>query len=181
MTYNATSPRLALAARVGLVEHTPPRESSGQRLILCPSDINDYLKGLVAKGDYPAMDAAVTIGRFLAGHSLVVSRKLRPPKRRKPGDRGVELEQLEGFDEIWVLCHRRPGAGWRLVGRMLEQDVLVVFGLHDKRDIGTDYGPVVGETITEWERCFPGLPPCNGPWLSGYLSGAHRDVDEEQN
>lgn len=100
------------------------------------------------------------------------------PSQRRPGDRGVEFEQLEGFEEIWVLCHRRPGAGWRLVGRILEQDIFVVLSIHDKRDIGSDYGPVVAETIEEWNKRLPDVDPCNGPWLSGYLSGAHYDEAE---
>lgn len=90
----------------------------------------------------------------------------------------MELEQLEGFDEIWALCQRRPGAGWRLVGRFLETNILVILGIHDKRDIGTDYSPVVSKTISAWNYWLPGVEPCRGPWLAGYLTGEHYDIDE---
>jgi hypothetical protein len=55
-----------------------------------------------------------------------------------------------------------------------------VLGVHDKRDIGSDYGPVVWETIDEWNRWLSGVEPCQGPWLAGYLTGEHYDIDEAE-
>jgi hypothetical protein len=101
-------------------------------------------------------------------------------RRRTPAGElgGVELERLEGFDEAWVLCHRRPGAGWRLAGRYLERDVLVLFRIYDKRDIGKDYNIVAQDIIDDWDKHLKGFEPCRGPWLSGYTSREYRDADE---
>jgi hypothetical protein len=143
--------------------------------------VDAKLRGIVAQGDFPANDVAVTIGRFTAGHALLVSKKRREEtttRRRRGQLGGVESERLEGFDEIWVLCHRRPGAGWRLAGRYLERDVLVLFRIYDKRDIGNDYSSVVKEVIADWDAWLRDIQPCRGPWLSGYTSREHRDADE---
>jgi hypothetical protein len=146
------------------------------RQILCPPAIDDQLAGRLG-GEFPTVGAAVTIGWFIAGHVLRVSRKRRHKKQKK----GLpNIEMLEGMDEIWVLCHRKPGSGWRLVGRFLERDVLVVLRVRDKRDIGTDYRPVADEVTEDWKRYFGSQPPCHGDWISGYLSGSHFDADEEK-
>src|SRR5205823_11475804 len=123
-----------------------------------------------------ASGIAITIGRFIRGHSLKVSRRRRQRKWKKSK---IELEQLAGFDEVWVLCYRNPRPGWRLLGRFLEQDALAVFRVKDKRDIGTDYSGVVGKVLSDWNDHLGTERPCSGTNLSAYMSGAHYNVDEE--
>jgi hypothetical protein len=116
------------------------------------------------------------IGRYMAGHSLVVSRERRTSKQAKASR--AELERLEAMDEIWALCYRQPRPGWRLVGRFMEPNLLALFRACDKRDIGNDYTAVANEVIADWTRRFGSQPPHRGDWISGYLSGSHYDVDE---
>jgi hypothetical protein len=146
------------------------------RGLLCPPTVNVRISGQDPNHGLPAIGIALTIGRFIRGQSLVVSRIRRLSKWKKSK---IELEQLEGFDEVWILCYRNPRPGWRLLGRFLEQDALAVFRVKDKRDIGSDYSAVVGEVLSDWNDHLGTERPCGGTDLSAYISGAHYNVDEE--
>jgi hypothetical protein len=146
------------------------------RGILCPPEVDVRLSGNDPHYGLPSLGVAVTIGKFVAGRSLTISRKRRGHRWRGPN---IELEQLQGIDEVWVLCFRKPGAGWRLLGRFIEQDALVLFRVKDKRDIGNDYGPAAAEVISDWQARFGDQPPCTGADLSTYLSGTQYNVDEK--
>jgi hypothetical protein len=67
-----------------------------------------------------------------------------------------------------------------MVGRFLERDLMVVFRVRDKRDMGNDYGPIAAEVMREWEEYFGAQPPCTGDWTSAYLTGDHYDIDSEE-
>jgi hypothetical protein len=177
LTSSATSLNIVRAKTAGLVEHEPLRPPpEWKRHILCPPEIDAQLAGRDPKHGLPAIAVSTVIGRFIAGHSLSVSRKKRHGKWRKLD---VDLERLEGLDEIWVLCYRHPRPGWRIAGRFLEVDVIALFRIYDKRDIGNDYEPVGVDVALDWTRYFGTQPPCSGDWISGYLSGSHFDVDEK--
>jgi hypothetical protein len=178
LTFNATLPIVLEALKVGLVVHQPLRPVPQPlmiRGILCPPEVDERLSGKDPSYGLPASGIAITIGRFIRGHSMGVSRKKRPRRWRGPE---VELEQLEGFDEVWVLCYRHPRPGWRLLGRFLSQDTLAVFRVKDKLDIGSDYSAAVGEVISDWNAYFGAKRPLSGTELEVYLSGAHRNVDK---
>src|SRR5262249_3443490 len=118
---------------------------------------------------------AATIGRFVTGQAITVSQKLRPKKWRGPD---IDLEQLEGLDEAWVLCYRRPRPGWRLLGRFIEQDALGVFSIKDGRDVGNDYETPAREMIAEWDAWLPSHEPHRGEDIRAYVSGSFYNVDE---
>jgi hypothetical protein len=145
------------------------------RGILCPSEVDLQLSGNDPHHGLPSIGVAVTIGKFVAGRSLTISR--RKPRRQWRG-RDIELAQLEGIDEVWVLYFRKPRPGWRLLGRFFEQDALALLRIKDKRDIGSDYEPAAAEVISDWRRLFGDTRPCTGDDLSAYLGGAHYNVDE---
>ena len=123
----------------------------------------------------PSVGVAATIGRFVAGHVITVSQKLRPKKWKGPD---IDLEQLEGLDEAWVLCYRRPRPGWRLFGRFIEHDALGLFAVKDRRDIGNDYETPARDMIAEWEKWLPSQEPHRGDDLRAYISGSFYNVDE---
>jgi hypothetical protein len=129
--------------------------------------------------EFPARAAAAVLGDFMRGQSLSVSQKRRPRWRLRKAEQ-PQLERLEDVDEVWAICLRKPGAGWRLVGRFLECDALVVFRVADKRDIGIDYGPISSDIQKDWEKYFGTQQPCTGGWIHGYVSGVHYDVDEKK-
>jgi hypothetical protein len=159
-----------------LVIHQPLRpQTQVIRGILCPLAVDLQLSGRDPQHGLPSQPVAVTIGKFVGGRALAISRRKRGRRWRGPS---IELEQLEGLDEIWVLCFGRPGAGWRLLGRFLEQDALALFCVKDKHDIGNNYEPAATEVISDWRAIFGDTRPCTGADLSAYLSGAHYNVDE---
>lgn len=181
LTFNATSLNIGRAKAAGLVEHEPLRiPNPWVRHILCPPALDAELQGKVPGGKLPAISIALIIFKFAAGHALVLSQKKRAKPSSRKRDAAIELERLDGFNEIWVLCHRKPGSGQRILGRFLEKDVLVLYRAHDKRDIGNDYSKAVQEVEADWKRDFGTQPPCQGDWVSAYLSGSHYDADEKK-
>jgi len=139
-----------------------------------PSEVDDLLEGkrLVDTG-FPETLADQVIGRFIAGHLIRVSRKSKS---------NVDLEQLEGLDEIWALCFRKPKPGWRVFGRFLEKDLFVGLRAHDRHEFGSRFsfsGKASG-ILSDWEELFGTIPPLRSDKLSDYLSGVYVDVDEPQ-
>jgi hypothetical protein len=109
------------------------------------------------------------IGIFCAGYLLRVS--------RKKNDVLPDLERLEGHPEVWALCPRKPKPGWRLLGRFLEKDRLVLFRAWDKHRLAGNYDAAMKQVIEDWEKQFGAAPPHTGLELSDYLSGVIKDVD----
>jgi hypothetical protein len=177
LTYNPTSPNIIAAAAHGLVRHEPLRPIptvERRRLILCTPDIEEKLQGRKPAGLFPPLATAAVLGRFIAGHAVSVSRKKR---RRKRWRECIDLEQLEGFDEIWALCHRRPMPGWRLAGRFVDRDAFVIFRIYDKLEIGSDYGPVAREVQNDWTDCLGRQQSHRGTGLSDYISEPYYEMD----
>jgi hypothetical protein len=146
------------------------------RGILCPSDVDAALSGRDTSLGLPSIGVAATIGRFIAGHVLTVSRVKRPKRWRGPD---IDLEQLAGVDEVWVLCFRKPRPGWRLLGRFIERDAFGIFRIKDRRDIGADYQSAANEVIKAWEARFGlSFQPHRGNDVAAYLSGDLYNVDE---
>jgi hypothetical protein len=176
LPFNATSPILQIARAAGLVIHQPLRPQPNMvRGIVCPPGIDAALSGTDTSLGLPSIGVAATIGRFIAGHALTVSRLKRPRRWRGPD---IDFEQLEGIDEVWVLCFRRPGAGWRLLGRFIERDAFGMFCIKDKRDIGGNYKEAADEVFAAWQAWLGSRQPHKGNDLADYLSGVLINVDE---
>lgn len=165
----------------GLVAHSPLFEiKEAKRTILLPPELRTELRGEMKPGsEFPGTAAAELVARFMLGLVLKVSQKNRRGWKLKKPDQ-PDFERLEGYDEIWVLCFRKPGAGWRLSGRFLERDVLVLFDIRDKRDVDNDYKNVVTSVTSEWQKYFGDQAPHSGNWIDAYISGSHFDVDEKK-
>lgn len=93
----------------------------------------------------------------------------------------AELEKLEVVDEIWACCVRKPRPGWRLFGRFVAQDCLVLMVAHDRHDLGTktQYQAIAQNVIAEWNKILPTVSPYSASKLSGYMSGVVRNADED--
>ena len=61
---------------------------------------------------FPHIEADKVIGRYIAGHLSFVTRK---------SAKDADLEQMEGLDDVWALCLRKPRPGYRLLGRFLNR------------------------------------------------------------
>ena len=119
------------------------------------------------------------IGPFVRGEVLTISwtrREQRSSSRRNRHH--PQLEKLEGYDEIWVLCQREPRPGWRLSGRFLSKDVLVLLDFRHKDEIGNNYASVSASVIHQWQRLFGCRLPHTGTDISGYVGGTFSDYDE---
>jgi hypothetical protein len=143
------------------------------RRLYVTQEISDLLDGKTNFGHFPNVAAERLIGIFCAGQLLCISRKKNKAL--------TDLERLEGHDEVWCLCPRKPKPGWRLLGRFLEKDRLVLFRAWDKQKLARNYDRAAKEVIEDWEKQFGSASPCGGKELSDYVSGVVRDVDVKEN
>jgi hypothetical protein len=154
-----------------IVERKPIRPLGGAvRRLSVSVEVADLLDGHTAFGNFPAVEAEKMIGIFCAGQYITISRrknKVRP-----------DLERLEGFDEVWSFCLRRPVPGWRLLGRFYQKDHLVLVRGWDKHKLFKQYNMAAEQVINDWKVLTGTDAAHSGDWYSGYLSGVIRDVDE---
>jgi hypothetical protein len=122
---------------------------------------------------FPSAACSTLLASFIAGYALTVSQSAGGRNRKS-----IQLERLEQLDEVWMLCHRKPGAGWRLAARFIERDGMAIFRVYDKRDIGRDYTTVANDVIADWQNYFGTIRPHSGDWVSGYLTGTHHDFEK---
>lgn len=140
------------------------------RRLSVSTDIAGLLDGRTEQGSFPAIEAEKMIGVFCAGQYITLSRKkneVRP-----------DLERLEGFDEVWSFCLRRPRPGWRLLGRFIQKDHLVLLRGWDKHKLFKRYDEAAKQIVDDWKDLFETEVAHSGEWYSGYLSGVIRDADE---
>lgn len=142
------------------------------RRLSTTEEIAELLDGKVPTIGFPNVPAEALVGRFCAGHLVTVSRKkneLRP-----------DLERLEGYDEVWCLCVRAPKPGWRLLGRFISKNHLVVTRPWDKIRLANNYDRAAQEVIDDWEKLTGSRSAYSGKELGDYLSGVFRDVDVKE-
>ncbi|MDA9493323.1 hypothetical protein XI08_30525 [Bradyrhizobium sp. CCBAU 11361] len=143
------------------------------RRLYVTQEIADLLDGKIRRGAFPDFEAERLIAIFCAGQFLRISRK-------KNNDL-PDLEKLEGFDEVWALCPRKPKPGWRLLGRFIDKDRLILLRAYDKHQLARNYDKATKEVIGDWETILgTAQQPLRGAELSDYLSGVYRDVDVKE-
>lgn len=171
MTFNATGLSLPWDPKdKGLVLREPlrPLLPEQKRWLLVTHDIDDLLDGRKAFGAFPAHEAEALVGKYCAGYLMMVSRQRT---KKKP-----DLEQLEGFDEIWAICPRKPAPGWRLLGRFYRHNVFVALRAWDKHRLASQYPTAAAEVIADWQALFGADDPHRGKEISDYIR--YRDVDQ---
>jgi hypothetical protein len=172
LTFNTTSLPLLEALQKKLLLEREPLRSLGdfKRHVLLDPRIDALLDGHVAFGVFPATSAERLIAEFSAGWLLRVSRKRT---KWRPN-----LEQLEGYDEVWALCPRRPPPGWRILGRFYDKDVFVGLRAWDKGVLYSRYAEAAQEVIEDWNELFGNQPPHRGQGIGDYVSPVWEDIDE---
>jgi hypothetical protein len=154
----------------GLIERTALRSSGGsKRYILLDPRIHALLDGHTSFGAFPAVEAEKLVAQFSAGWLMRVSRK---KTKQKP-----DIERLEGFDEVWALCLRKPRPGWRILGRFYEKDVFIGLRAWDKNVLFARYAQAAQEVIEDWIELFGARSPLKGDSVDDYLSPVCRDID----
>jgi hypothetical protein len=173
LTFNTTFILIERLRERGFVEYESPRPRvDRKRRIFVAPKIAALLNGDGAiDAMFPSVEAERVLSTFVAGYLVTLSRK---------GAKS-DLEQLIGLDEVWALCFRKPRPGWRLFGRFVAQDVLVLTKAYDRHELGgkTNYHRLAEAVIAEWESCFSGIPPYRASEVTGYLTGGVRNVDED--
>lgn len=140
--------------------------------MLVTPEIDALLDGRLALGEFPDWEAERLIARFSAGWLVTVSRRRT---RQRP-----DLERLDGFDEIWALCPRKPRPGWRLFGRFYEPGVLTCLRAWPKDRLIGRYHEAAAAVVNDWCELFGDRPAHSGPQLGDYLGGGlFRDVDQD--
>jgi hypothetical protein len=110
----------------------------------------------------------------MIGHLMCVSFTMETsPRRAFP-----ELERLEGLDEAWVMCFRKPRPGWRLLGRFMARDHFVALAAYARDALKTRkrYEQAAQQMIDQWRAMFGAIEPFRGDNPAAYLSGVVRDV-----
>jgi hypothetical protein len=133
------------------------------------------LDGHLQFGEFPSAEADRLIAIFSANWYISVSKRKvddRRNKRSKPN-----LEQLEGFDEVWALCPRKPKPGWRLLGRFYDKNVLILTRAWRKPDIFNRYKEAADEITQDWSELFPTQDPHRGHGWEDYIGEAYHDLD----
>jgi hypothetical protein len=89
-----------------------------------------------------------------------------------------ELERLEGLDETWVMCFRKPRPGWRLLGRFMAPDHFVALAAYARDSLKNRklYEEAAQRMIDQWRAMFRAMDPFRGDNPAAYLSGVVRDV-----
>jgi len=154
-----------------IVERKPFRPlGAAVRRLSVSTEVADLLDGRTQFGNFPALEAERMIGIFCAGQYITLSRKKNETR--------PDLEMLEGFDEVWSFCLRKPVPGWRLLGRFIQKDHLVLLRGWDKHKLFNQYAVAAQQIIDDWKDLSGTEVAHSGGWYSGYLSGVIRDADE---
>jgi hypothetical protein len=163
LTFNPTALPLAEALeKKRLLVRVPPRPlGASVRYTLVAPDVDAMLDGLLHYGSFPQIEADTLIARFSANWLIRAS-------TRRTNQR-PDLERLEGFDEVWALCARRPVPGWRILGRFFDKNVLVLTRAWQKDALVRQYAAASAEVIGDWNELFGDAPPHSSIDLRDYL------------
>jgi hypothetical protein len=154
-----------------LLERKPLRPLGEQkRHVLITPEIDALLDGRAQFGKFPTVECERLIAKFSAGWLVTVSRRIN---RERP-----DIERIEGCEEVWALCPRKPRPGWRILGRFYEKDVFIGLRAWDKHDLHGSYPRAAAEVIEGWNSLFGTQPPHSGVEIGDYLSQVFKDVDD---
>jgi hypothetical protein len=158
-----------------LVEREPARSTLpvARHLYVTP-DIARLLDGGRPDAGFPSPEATIITDRYMIGHLVVVSFSAKTdPPRAAP-----DMERMEGLEEAWVMCFRKPRPGWRLLGRFGAPGHFVALRAHDRHELKGKkvYEAKAKEMMGDWDILFPDTAPHQGYEAADYVSGVYRDV-----
>lgn len=176
MTSNATDPHSNRLKAGGLTEWMPTGRYGHVRRLFVTAEIRGLLEGTDTRAGFAPNEATLRADQYLAGFPMHVGRGL-PPKKLKRSQQPV-LEQLGNLPEIWALCIRKPDAGWRLFGRFMDKDLLVLMLPFDRHELNgqATYQAKAAGVIPAWNNPFAGMAPHTGTNLSDYMTGVVIDA-----
>lgn len=172
LTYNATDLILAPAGFV-LREPLRPFGPMKRRLYVHP-DIGRLLDGADPTIGFPSTPADSFVARYSASWLVEVSLSGQPIRE-------ADMERLEGLDEVWAVCIRKPRPGWRIFGRFVHRDVFVGLRAYDRNFLGMKehYNAVASQIPAIWDAEVGAISPLSGVTIGDYLSEVYRDADNE--
>lgn len=177
LTYNATNRILYQAVDTKrLVRYHPIRATSEMRLLYLTPKVASILRGEAnEKIGFPGLETEVLVGRFCSGHLVTVS--LLGSNTKSP-----DFEKLEGIDEVWAICARKPKSSQvRVFGRFAAPGVFVGLQMHERIDLASryKYNSVASTIPQQWSDLFGNLDPFRATKVEDYFGGVVRNVDED--
>jgi hypothetical protein len=135
--------------------------------------VSELLSGKVPSAGFPHAAADVLMTSYLNGWMINVSER---------SSKNAEIEKLEGMDEVWAICCRKPKPGWRIFGRFFQAGTFIAFDAHDRYELASraNYSSHALKTVGHWDSMFPREQPYNATSLDQYLTGMVRNVDESE-
>jgi hypothetical protein len=173
LTFNTTSLPLeqALRERFLLVREPLRRTNTADpRLLLVSPEVDALLDGKLLYGAFPGTESDILIARWCAGQAMVVSRR---KTKQKP-----DLERVEGYDEFWALCPRKPRPGWRILGRFYDHKILILLWAWNKDELFGKYAEAYQGILDHWIALFGNQSPYRSDSIDGYVGERYRDVDQ---
>jgi len=159
-----------------LIERQPlrPMGNPRRRLLLTPQ-IADFLDGQVEGSDFPRWPADAVVSRYIGGYIICVSLQGKSASY-------IDLERLQGVDEVWTLCFRSPKPGWRLLGRFAARDQFIGLRLYNRFEINTrpKYEAAAAQVIADWHGVLGSDEPIRKSTIDDYLSGTIRNANQDQ-
>jgi hypothetical protein len=172
LTFNPTFLSLERALREGALVRWPPERpltADSKRELFAQPELLDLLKG-IPRGKFPDRECEKLIGIFCAGYLITVSFKKQ--------DDGADMKRLEGFDEVWALCPRKPRPGWRVFGRFVQPGCFVAFSAWDRHALHNRFGEAAADVINRWRVIFDQQEPYRGSVAADYLTGVCKHAGE---
>lgn len=134
-------------------------------------EIWGMLDGTDTRFGFAPSTANRIVDSYLAGHAMQIGVGYTPKKFKK---RDLpNWEKLANLDEVWALCVRAPTNGYRIFGRLMERDMLVLSLPYLRDDLGSlaNYEKLAGGTIDKWNAELVDVAPHAGVDLTDYFSG----------
>jgi len=175
LTLNATSLNIIKAVDAGdLVDQKPLRERSQQvRWLYVTPYINGLLDGRERGAGFPDSLADTLVAVYAAG--FYISMSLSGATKVE-----ADFKRIQGADEVWAMCFRRPRPGWRLLGRFMFRDQFIALRAYHRNDLAHGrYTQRSVEVIEDWASMFGAdVMPLRGGSVNDYLSGTVHDADQ---
>lgn len=164
MTFPATSPSiLAGVAAPGLLELASTNPAGPVRHILVAPDVWSFVDE--DSPEFVKFQFDLIKEKFLRNYLVTAS--LAGTSKST-----VVFERLTDFDEVWVLCVRKPrDLQWRFFGRFAAPGVFVILLYKSRRECGKkkEYGHAAQEFLAEWLRVFGNNDCLRGNMLEDYF------------
>jgi hypothetical protein len=148
-----------------------------RHLLVAPEIEALFVKSAPLPPLFTRYSALQVTGWYTQGWSLKVALTQKPGGYKR--GQHPDLERLDDVDEVWAMCFRDPGPGWRMLGRFVEKDTFIGLTIHDRHALTKGAYKVAAEAVIPiWEDLFRADQLLRGDTIYDYLSGPIRDANE---